>query len=75
MIGPKKLSEIRQELHDALAAEVGDPIAWLEAQMTAPIQSHPKATVNEELVSLIRYLERTVKKPRRKHPARTRTKK
>lgn len=59
MIGPKKLSTIRQQLMSALAATGDDPIRWLEALMTAP---SGQATVdeqgNEVLHSLRGFLQR-----------------
>jgi hypothetical protein len=34
MIGPKKFSEIRQQLSRALDSATDDPIAWLESRVT-----------------------------------------
>ena len=33
MIGPKKLSEIKQELKASLTESVGNPIEWLEERI------------------------------------------
>ena len=58
MIGPKKLSKIRQELQRALAATGDDPIAWLEERMTAPLpQGVAPLGENEVLHSLRRIVE------------------
>ena len=58
MIGPKKLSIIRQELQCALAATGDDPIQWLEERMNVPERpSSGDAGENEVLNSLRRFLE------------------
>jgi len=58
VIGPKKLSAIRQELNRALTATGDDPIRWLEERMTAPIRRDSPAS-SEVLGSLRRFLETT----------------
>lgn len=54
MIGRKKLSTIREELRQALAAAGDDPIHWLEERMGAPER---QAGESEILQSLRRLLE------------------
>jgi hypothetical protein len=67
VIGPKKLSVIRQELRLALTpASGGDPLEWLERRMTAPSVESP-AEENEVLHSLRRVLEAKRTRQRRKH--------
>ena len=59
MIGPKKLSAIRQELQRALTATGEDPIRWLEARMTGPeCQGSAASEESEVLRSLRSFLER-----------------
>jgi hypothetical protein len=72
MIGPKKLSTIRQELERALTATGGDPIRWLEERMTAPEgQGAAASGASEVLQSLRRFLEVTGKRRRRRQQAGT----
>jgi hypothetical protein len=60
VIGPKKLSAIRQELHRALAATGDDPIRWLEERMAVPErQGSATSGESEVLHSLRRILEAT----------------
>lgn len=60
MIGPKKLSAIRQELRGALAATGDDPIRWLEERMAAPGRPHGTGSGESEILkSLRRILEPT----------------
>lgn len=60
MIGSKKLSTIRQELRQALAATGDDPIRWLEERMAVPEhQGAADAGESEVLHSLRRFLEAT----------------
>ena len=67
MIGPKKLSTIRQELERALKATGGDPIRWLERRMAAPRRQGGAASGESEVLhSLRRFLETTCKKRPRK---------
>lgn len=74
MIGPKKLSTIRQELQRALEATGDDPIGWLEERMSAPAgQGADASGASEVLQSLRGILEATDKRKRRRH--RTSTKK
>jgi hypothetical protein len=56
MIGPKKLSTIREELRLALAATGEDPIRWLEMRMAA-------STTKSEV---LQYLRDFLKGPTRK---------
>ncbi len=66
MIGPKKLSVIRKELHDALTATGDDPILWLEERMSVPCsQIASDSGANEVLASLRCFLEATKTKNRR----------
>jgi hypothetical protein len=60
VIGPKKLSEIQDELRRGFTATGDDPIHWLEERMTAP-QTGGSAALgeNEVLHSLRRFLART----------------
>ena len=65
MIGPKKLSIIRQELQRALAATGDDPIRWLEERMNVPERQGPGgAGESEVLKSLRRFLEGTRRQKR-----------
>ena len=57
MIGPKKLSAIRQELQRALDAAGDDPIRWLEQRMAAPEHQGAASGRSEVLHSLRRFLE------------------
>jgi hypothetical protein len=58
VIGPKKLSTIRQELQRALAASGEDPIRWLEGRMTGPEHQGSAASGESEILrSLRRFLE------------------
>ena len=65
MIGPKKLSTIRQELQRALTATGDDPIRWLEERMTVPErQGSVSAGESEVLNSLRRFLDGKRRQPR-----------
>jgi hypothetical protein len=67
MIGPKKLTTIRQGLRSALSAAGGDPIRWLEERMAAA--ERPGAAVSGEsevLSSLRRFVEASGKGRHRK---------
>jgi hypothetical protein len=65
MIGPKKLSSIRQELRRALDATGDDAIRWLEQRMTAPTgEGAAAAGESEVLHSLRRFLEAPERKNR-----------
>jgi hypothetical protein len=67
MIGPKKLSTIRQELEQALAGTGEDPIRWLEERVTA--RRHRNAAVSggsEVFDSLRRFLDATPREERKK---------
>ena len=73
MIGPKKLSTIRQELKRALTAIGEDPIRWLEQRMAAPErQGSAISGQSEVLQSLRRFLEATGRKKRAKQRLGTR---
>jgi LmbE family N-acetylglucosaminyl deacetylase len=61
MIGPKKLSAIRQELQRAVTATGDDPIRWLERRMTASAFGE-----RQVLESLRRILDNLKKDKRRK---------
>jgi hypothetical protein len=72
MIGPKKLSTIRQQLQQALTPVGGDPLGWLEERMAAP--EHPGSATDGEsevLQSLRRFLEAPGKQPGGKRRAST----
>ena len=65
MIGPKKLSAIREELQRALSATGDDPIRWLEERMTTPAYQGAENTGESEILhSLRRVLEATGRKKR-----------
>jgi len=67
VIGPKKLSTVRQELTRALKATGEDPIRWLERRMAAPHRQGGAASGESEVLhSLRRFLEATGKKKPRK---------
>jgi hypothetical protein len=70
MIGPKKLSTIRDEVRRALIATGEDPIRWLEERMTGPDRpSSPAACESEVLRSLQRFLEVPGRRKRRNQRA------
>ena len=56
MIGPKKLSRIRQELAKALAAAGDDPIRWLEERMAAPERRGTAGSGESEVLHSLRRL-------------------
>jgi hypothetical protein len=67
MIGPKKLSAIRQELHSALTAIGKDPIDWLDERMAAPKHQVSKASGESDvLLSLRRILAKANRVKRQK---------
>jgi hypothetical protein len=66
MIGPKKLSTIREELHRALTATGEDPIRWLEERLSAAQRQGPAAKGSEILLSLRRLVEAPGEPKRRK---------
>jgi hypothetical protein len=68
MIGPKKLSTIRQELHRAFAAVGDDPLDWLEQRMAAPNSASGE---REILQSLQRFLAATRREESKKKPLKT----
>lgn len=64
MIGPKKLSTIREELERAFVATGEDPLTWLEKRMAcAKHQRTGDSESSDVLQSLKRFLEKP-KKPR-----------
>jgi hypothetical protein len=66
MIGPKKLSTVREELRGVLAATGDDPIGWLEVRMTNPERQASGASgASEVLHSLRRLVEATARIRRR----------
>ncbi len=70
MIGPKKLSTIRQELERALTATGEDPIRWLEECVSGrERQGSAAAGENEILRSLRRFLEAPGRRKGRKQRA------
>ena len=73
MMGPKPLSEIKQELKSALEAEVGNPIEWLEARIRElEKQKKGKPASTEVYESLLRLSQKPkVKKRRKRRAART----
>lgn len=73
MIGPKKLSVIRQELRRVLETTGEDPIDWLKARIAATERERPAATGEGEVLrSLRRFLEeKPGKKARVKRTHRT----
>lgn len=72
MIGPKKLSTIRQELQRTLRATGENPIRWLEGRMAVPRrQGSAVSGESEVLHSLRRFLEATGRDKRRKQRAGT----
>lgn len=64
MIGPKKLSKIRQELRDKIAGTGDDPLEWLEKQ-PAVTERQARGSSAEVLRSLKRIIEakETPKRP------------
>ena len=68
MIGPKKLSEIKQELKASLTESVGNPIEWLEQEIRRlEIEKKGKTDSTEVFESLLRLFEKPqAKKPRRR---------
>jgi hypothetical protein len=69
VIGPKKLSTIREELEHTFAATGDDPIRWLEQRMAAPAGKKAGAG-SEVLQSLQRLLEAPKRQKRSKAPSR-----
>jgi hypothetical protein len=67
MIGPKKLSTIRQELARALAATGDDPLCWLEERMAVP--EHQSVARESQVVhSLRRIVEGLAEEKRTRRP-------
>ena len=64
MIGPKKLSTIRDELKRKLSAGGKDPIRWLETRIAEAERQKPGSS--EVLRSLKQLLEGPLNKTRRK---------
>ena len=66
MIGPKKLSTIREDLRRALAATGDDPIRWLEEHVAASERNRQDPSAESEvLLSLRRILSRTAGEAKR----------
>ncbi len=65
MMGPKKLSTIRQELRQAILNTGNNPIEWLDERIRALEQAGKPADSAEVLQSLRRLLA-PQKKPRRR---------
>jgi hypothetical protein len=63
VIGPKKLSTIRKEIQEALAATGEDPIHRLDRQIAATKSKGQRADV---MAGLKRFLETPPKRTRRK---------
>jgi hypothetical protein len=64
MMGPKKLSTIREEIRQAISATGEDPIRWLQQRIA---EAERKGTgEGEVLLSLQRVLEAAPKPSRRK---------
>ncbi len=63
MIGPKKLSTIREEIKKAIASTGEDPILWLEHNIAT---AKRKGDRTEILEGLQRFLESPPKRKRRK---------
>jgi hypothetical protein len=72
MMGPKKLSEIREELRQHLSKDGKDPIEWLQECMA----EKPKPKDTRVLESLLEFLQDLPKKPKgkakKRHPAKKR---
>lgn len=70
MMGPKKLSEIQQELKAALTEEVGNPIEWLEQRIRElEKRKKGKPASTEVFESLLRLFEKPRPNKRRKRGA------
>jgi hypothetical protein len=72
MIGPKKLSTIREELQTALAATGEDPIRWLEMRIAASESQGPRSSGETDVLkSLLRFLKDGTRRKPRQGRART----
>jgi len=69
MMGPKKLSIIRQELEQALAATGEDPIAWLETRIA---KSKGRNTTVAERTDVLEALRLFLAKPKKRNPRKKR---
>ena len=65
MIGPKKLSQIRQDLQRALAATGDDPLRWLEERMAAPERQGVASPGESEVLHSLRRLLEAPRRSRR----------
>jgi hypothetical protein len=73
MMGPEKLSTIRDELATALAGTGKDPIQWLEDRLRQLEKEHrPAPTEREVLQALVRVLQGS--KKAKWQPARAKSK-
>lgn len=68
MIGPKKLSTIRQELRQAAAASGGDPIRWLEERMATPMRQETTVSGESEVLHSLRRILETAERKKRSAP-------
>jgi hypothetical protein len=69
MMGPKKLSEIRAELKQALAKESDNPIQWLEKQIQELQQKNKVKPVSTRVLEALLHLLESEPKKRRKRRA------
>jgi hypothetical protein len=60
MMGPKKLSTIREELRQHLSRDGKDPIEWLQETLA----EKPKPEDSRVLEALLELLKKTPKKPK-----------
>jgi hypothetical protein len=65
MMGPKKLSTIRQELKQALSRTGNDPIKWLEERIRAT------ESTGQQAPEVLQSLRRLFKTPRKARPKRS----
>ena len=68
MMGPKKLSEIKQELKDGLTKAVGNPIQWLDERLSELEQQNKgkKRASTDVLQSLRRLFEEPTPAPKKR---------
>ncbi len=73
MMGPKKLSEIREELKTAIAKTGDDPVSWLEAELQRLRTRRPKVDPKElENLLAVRDALATVQRTRPRRSKRSR---
>ena len=68
MIGPKKLSTIRRELHRAMTTSGDDPLRWLEERMAVPAHEGVSASGESEVLQSLRRILEAKEIPRSKTP-------